>query len=522
MIGSRLRLGAILALVGLVVNLSVPALADADDPVEAAPLSEGLQQLLSGADAEGPVTEADRAYFEKLAAGGRRLFEDAVRDEWITSTEHLSSLLALRLPTDKLGLLMTNNCFLCHTDPESQSEDTLLGHDADSDHMNVELLEGDIHVREGLSCSGCHGGDPKEMMDHDFPDVWPDSAKQRREDRRWVAPFCGRCHSDVNFMRTYDAQLATDQVSKYMQSRHAKGLEKDPGSGAAECTSCHGVHGILPPRDPRSPVHPKSVPATCASCHADADKMADAYGTDGRPLPTDQYEQYVSSVHGRALLEEGVASAPACNDCHGNHASSPVETLSVSQSCRGCHSGIGILYDGSAHKAVFQKNDWPECGACHGEHAIKETDDAMLGSGPDSVCADCHATYATDNPNCSQTADYFHEQLTQLSNDHVRAETLTEKIAHKGLDIEPLETQLRDLTDGMREARSVIHGFDRARFDETTLPSRAAVARIDELVAEADAEFAWRSKGLFLSLALIAALVILIRIKLAQIERGQG
>jgi len=491
---------------------------EAQIDAQESPLSAAMQKLFDGGEDSAPLEQANRDYFESLPAAGKAAVEQAVDDEWVTSSEHLGALLSLRLPTDRLEGLMTDACFLCHTDPESQTEETLLSRDAASEHMRLDNLVADSHVRRGLGCAGCHGGDPAEM-DHDFPDEWPTSAKQRHEDRRWVAPFCGRCHSDVNFMRAFNPQLPTDQYSKYIESRHGKALTDDPKSGAAECTSCHSVHGILSPRDPRSPVHAKNVPAMCAHCHADKQRMAGVLGRDGKPLPTDQYEQYVSSVHGRKLLEEGETVAPACNDCHGSHASAPAETLSVSQSCRGCHSGIGRLYDGSVHKAVFEKNGWAECGACHGEHAISEAGDSMLGAGPGSVCAGCHAQYATENPVCKQTADYFHEQLTMLSSRYENAMRSEERIAHKGLDNGPLSIELEALADGLREARTVIHAFDRVRFDETTLPPRQSAGRIDELVADAEAELAWRTRGLVLSLVITGLLLVLIRLKLARVER---
>jgi predicted CXXCH cytochrome family protein len=246
--------------------------------------------------------------------------------------------------------------------------------------------------------------------------------------------------------------------------------------------------------------------------------MANAYDDAGNKLPTDQFEKYSRSVHGRALLEKGDLGAPACNDCHGNHASQPIETLSVAQSCRTCHTGNGVLYDASAHKKVFEKHGWPECGACHGKHDIQETSDAMLGSGEGSVCAECHATYSKNNPACAQTANYFHDQLVGLSTHYERLLVESEKMARRGLDVEPVEAELETLSDGLRATRSVIHAFDRTRFDETALEPQNAAARIEDLVAQGDAELRWRRKGLFVALGLIAILLVLIRLKLAQLE----
>ncbi len=159
------------------------------------------------------VTEEDVAYFGELPSHTRRLIEDAVDEAWITAPEHLRALLALRLSPAKLETALEDNCVLCHTDAESQGEDTLLtwgqATEDDAGHMHLELFASDVHFRRGLSCAGCHGGDPEDDFGHDFVEAWPQSGKTRREDRSWVPGFCGRCHSDPAFMRKFNPGLPT-------------------------------------------------------------------------------------------------------------------------------------------------------------------------------------------------------------------------------------------------------------------------------------------------------------------------
>jgi hypothetical protein len=328
--------------------------------------SAALQALLSapGEDGEALIGSEARAYFEGLPAQAKELFEAAASAGLLSDPDQLKEILGLDLPASKVELLMRDNCALCHTDPGAQDAETLFSSDPESGgsppHLNLGEFVSDVHFRRGLSCAGCHGGDPDDdMMADEIYERWP-AAPQRHEDRTWIPDFCARCHADPRFMRRFNPGLPTDQHAKYRESRHGMRLLGEGDSKAAQCVSCHGVHGIRGPRSPRSLVHPQNVPYICGRCHGDADYMRGYTTPDGKPLPTDQVADYESSVHGRALLVAGDLGAPACNDCHGNHAAIPPDVASVAEVCRTCHAGNGELFDGSNHKDAFEKYGWPE------------------------------------------------------------------------------------------------------------------------------------------------------------------
>lgn len=491
-------------------------------------VSPELRALLEADGEDGaPVVSADDAAYllAELPAHARALVEAAVADEWITSAVHLRALLALRLSAAKIEVALEDNCLLCHTDPESQGENTLLtwseNGEADPGHMHLELFASDVHFRRGLSCAGCHGGDPEDDFGHEFVDEWPENMRARRQDRSWVPGFCGRCHADTAFMRGFNPGLPTDQLAKYRGSRHGILLLEGKDSRAAECTSCHGLHGIQGPSSPRSHVYPTRVPETCAACHSDAAMMAGLTRADGSPLPTDQFEAYRTSVHGRALLERGDLGAPACNDCHGNHAAMPPQIASVSQVCRNCHANNGTLFDGSRHKDAFEQHGWPECGSCHGKHAIAEPTDAQLAPEPGSMCASCHEEHARDNPNCSATASFFHDQITALVASHDWLESQSERLVHLGVDAQPILDELDVLADSLRTARTSVHAFERSEFEKAAAPGHEASARGKELLREARSELAHRALGLLIAGVFIAATMLALWLKLRALESGR-
>lgn len=484
-----------------------------------------LQAFLEAKDANGQpiINTRGREYIANLPQHARTLLDQALAQDLIGSAGQLAEIVSLEIPAQRLELALENNCVLCHTNPNFHDAATLFSIDpagrGSAAHMNLRSLVNDAHLRHGLACSGCHGGDPKGFMAHDHPPEWPADRERRRIDRSWIPPFCARCHSDAAYMRRFDPALPTDQMAKYETSHHGRLLLERKDSRAAQCVSCHGTHGIQGADSPLSKVYALNVPETCGSCHSDAKLMAGLTLDDGRPLPTNQLEQYRASVHGRALLERRDTGAPACNDCHGNHAAIPPDVASVAQICRTCHIANGTLFDGSRHKQVFEQHGWPECGTCHGEHAIVKTSDAMLSPQPGTPCVDCHSRFATGNPECSATAAYFHATITDLASSVAHYAEQTEELAKRGMDAEELTNGLIGLEDSLRQARSYIHSFERSDFDQAVAPGRALQKSMAELAEKAEAEYRARRTGLLLSAAIFALLGALLYLKLRALER---
>ena len=485
--------------------------------------SDALRELLEAeGDEGGPmIGPEERAYFDALPRRAKELFETALEDELMTEGEHLQVILGLGLRVPTLELLLQDNCVVCHTDPWQDTE-VLFSADPEASaspaHLDLREFTNDVHFRRGLSCAGCHNGDPLDtvMTDPVYESMPP--APERHEDRRWVPEFCARCHADPAIMRRFDPDMATDQYAKFRESQHGRVLLVEGDSKAAECVSCHGVHGIRASRSPRSLVHPKNVPDTCGGCHADAEYMAGYVGRDGEPLPTHQLEEYRSSVHGRALLESGDTGAPACNDCHGNHAALPPEVSAVAQVCRTCHAGNGELFDGSSHKDAFDRNGWPECGKCHESHAVVETDDSMLSDGADSLCVDCHARFAEDNEECTEVPGYFHAAITGLAHETDRLEEQITHLAERGLDVDALTSTVDQGRDILRRARSRIHAFDRGEFVPLEAEGEEVIQAGWSLMDEAEAEYRFRRNGLLVSLAIMALLAVGLWLKIREVD----
>jgi cytochrome c553 len=241
--------------------------------------------------------------------------------------------------------------------------------------------------------------------------------------------------------------MRVDQVSRYRASAHGRRLAAGV-PGATTCVSCHGAHGILPESDPRSPTYARNVPTTCARCHGEGGKAGG--GTSAGVVAA-----YTTSVHGRALIERGDLSAPACNDCHGGHGAERPQAASVALTCGTCHERQAELFRHTAKRRVLDEAGLPECSACHAVHGIQPVSDAMLGLGPVSICGRCHDRM--DDParrQSEQLADRFATLVDEVA-ELRRAEGIADGSAPPG-SADAAEAHLV-------EARVLLHGFDTGR-----------------------------------------------------------
>ncbi len=354
-----------------------------------------------------------------------------------------------------------NLCITCH------GESDLWEQERRRFYITDKHFAKDIHWQRGLRCQDCHGGDPTTL---DFAPAHAQEAGFRTVKSPADLPgFCGRCHSDNDYMRRYQPSPVTDQESKYWTSGHGLRLKADGDAQVATCVSCHHAPhgsgddfskpGILPAHDLASPVYPTNLAKTCATCHADQAKMAGRQ-YHGRPIGHQQYEQWVKSVHGQALLQKGDLSAPACNDCHGNHGAMPPDVDSVANACGTCHVKVSELFAKTRMRHQFETAGLPGCATCHGSHDIRSPTDEMLGMTDTAVCNRCHAqgkfgatVAGTD------AARSLRRGLDQLRQQIARAEAKLERAERLGMEVSQPQFDLREASDALTNARSLIHTF---------------------------------------------------------------
>jgi predicted CXXCH cytochrome family protein len=454
-------------------------------------------------------------------------------------------------------------------------------------HQQIEdnasaLFVKDIHYRKGITCAGCHGGDPtaEEM------DVGMNPAKGfigvPKGDA--ITERCATCHASKERMSEFRSTLPTSQVEQLQATVHGK-LSITGGERIAQCTTCHDAHGIASVKSAASPVHPLNVVKTCGTCHSNASYMrqynpslpvdqvekyrTSAHGIknarrdtkvaecvschgshDIRPatdvrsqvhavalpatcstchsdveymkpykIPTDQFVEYAKSVHGVALLEKRDLAAPACNDCHGNHGAVPPGVESISKVCGTCHALNADLFSASPHKKAFDAKKLPECETCHGNHAIVAATDALLGVGGEAVCSRCHTP--TENVKGYELARTMRALVEDFEALEIRTRLRVFEAEQKGMEVSDAKFKLREVRQARLESRTMIHSFDEMKFREVIDRGVGVATSVEADASAAIEEFFFRRWGLGISTLIITILAVSLYLTIRKIERRQ-
>jgi cytochrome b subunit of formate dehydrogenase len=261
--------------------------------------------------------------------------------------------LSMSLGSALLGFLLFGGAGRLHAAPSAPAAECKTCHD------QGQKLEKSAHT--GLTCDTCHESHDKVPHPANIP-----------------KPECTSCH--------------TDQAAAYAGGAH--GLARKAGNeGAPDCGLCHGsAHELLPPK---SQEFRTAVPETCGMCHTEA------------------AGQYKASVHGQALAR-GIAQAPLCTDCHGEHQiikhtsqASPVNASHIRETCGSCHGDVRLTrkfgmpsdrlvsFDSSFHGLAAKAGSQTvaNCASCHGVHNILASSDAKSTVNPKNLpktCGKCH------------------------------------------------------------------------------------------------------------------------------------
>jgi nitrate/TMAO reductase-like tetraheme cytochrome c subunit len=214
---------------------------------------------------------------------------------------------------------------------------------------------------------------------------------------------CVTCHTGIQVLphegmiERVDCQVChEEEYTKYHDSVHGRSFEGEGKFDAPDCADCHGTHGILSHQDPESKVYRSEIPNTCAKCHENM-QVVEKYNIKAES----PYLEYSESVHGKALLRDGLINfAAVCTDCHGIHEIEGEDYREVSAhrpgTCGKCHITIFDVYKQSVHGRMYLEEDNRDvavCVDCHGEHVILSPYDEISSVSPENIantCAACH------------------------------------------------------------------------------------------------------------------------------------
>ncbi len=173
-------------------------------------------------------------------------------------------------------------------------------------------------------------------------------------------------------------------------------------SAGVKCVGCHGGDAAAVSMDAVrarggfvGKFRRRDIPAMCAKCHGDAALMKQYR------LPYNQYDEYKTSVHGRALAA-GDEDVAVCTDCHGVHlilpaadANSTVNKLNVAATCNRCHGDANLMARYKIPAAIYEKY----AASYHGKLVLKE----RVAGAPS--CPDCHGNHGAAPPGVTEVVN---------------------------------------------------------------------------------------------------------------------
>ena len=300
-----------------------------------------------------------------------------------------------------------NSCIACHQDTWKD-------------------LKNSIHGQQGILCNSCHGGDPTKA-DKESAKA-PGTGYIGVPDKKQIVEKCGQCHADVETMNFYG--IRTDQLARYKTSKHGKKLLLEGDEKVAACTDCHGYHDVLSVSDPNSPVYPANIPNTCNQCHGKKKLMA-SHG-----LPSDIFETYKTSVHGKALLEKKDISVAQCASCHGGHGAMPPGVKEIGDTCGKCHVNEKKYFLESVH-ATLGQGKFSECVSCHGNHGVQHPDPALY----EEACVKCHEPQST----AMKTGRSLEKMFREVQEARTLSENQVKQASIDGLFVEDEMAMLEEI-----------------------------------------------------------------------------
>jgi hypothetical protein len=178
--------------------------------------------------------------------------------------------------------------------------------------------------------------------------------------------YCMTCHSRQLIMKMKNGETLSVLVNE--------SALRNSVHGKLKCTECHaGFSMTQHPMRTHSSRRAYSLETSenCGKCHEKAS------------------QDYASSVH-LDMLKRGNSKAPACTDCHGDHAVASTKKyrdIGIT-SCNKCHADLNSSYEASMHGKAWRKGieNAPTCASCHNAHNVESTMTTKIKDG----CLKCH------------------------------------------------------------------------------------------------------------------------------------
>jgi len=322
---------------------------------------------------------------------------------------------------EPVKMIPNRRCLKCHNDEEDKTAERDDGTIVNI-FIDAEQFEHSVHGQQ--PCMGCHNSIKKTKHEKPLP----------------KSIGCVECH-----MNTWKEQQGSDdpkykrldvvlmQIDRYMRSVHARPNLMDQSKTNATCYDCHDAHNVGTVGSAARAEYRQRNPEVCGRCHTEQKEQyltsvhgrahqAEAEKAAGAQEAADETAADAPAHHGRGLIASAVADEPAgdapgagasgddgvaetrhkaavCSDCHTPHnidspEKDPVKLL-ITDNCGGCHQKELRTYQASYHGQVIRAGytHTAKCYNCHGSHGVMDVDDPASKVHPSNrleTCRQCH------------------------------------------------------------------------------------------------------------------------------------
>ncbi len=367
-------------------------------------------------------------------------------------------------------------------------------------HATAMLEKDDLSAPTCNDCHGNHGAKPPEV----------DS----------IAYVCGRCHgreaklfrASPKFKAFQDHQAqVTEAGSTTCGDCHSAPEPQAALTGDAnfhECATCHGNHSIVRPTIALLAPLPQTP---CALCHE---------GNDSVEKESPEPERILRNYH---ALRDGLLKAAAEQKLTGDllfdwlvDRARELPTHTVEG------AGHGAVSEGTAGGVVLR----PEFARLFAKFRIGKTHlsyrDPRSGHEvlePVRRCTSCHAEKpaSVDEPKGFETSRHFLDSMRQLTVLTARAERIVLSAKRGGVETRDALLDLDKAVDSQIELEVLVHGFTRSPDSAFDKKHQEGVAFANHAIQSGHKsldELRYRRRGLFVSLGLIALVLVALALKI--------
>jgi hypothetical protein len=156
---------------------------------------------------------------------------------------------------------------------------------------------------------------------------------------------------------------------------------------------------------------------------------------------------------------------------------------------------------------------------CHGNHRVVPPTDNLVSFAAPSPCAKCHRNDGTDE--AAPGIVVIKGLLDSLTVGQRQAMAVLDRAENLGMDVADARYSLKDVHQAVVQSRVSIHSFEVKDLREAAEPGLELIARARSAGEEAVHEYKFRRQGLVVSTLIVTFLVILLWLKIRQIERRQ-